>query len=152
MPIGTVLVSLAVGLGLSLVGLKQRRKLRASLSWQQVAGTVVSASVEQGETGNSEDGYSTSFTPTVRYSYQAGATTHTGSRISHSVESYTSRQKAQSVLDAYPAGGPVAVYVDPARPGDSVLVRAAKGSVFLLWVGVTILLLTVAAVIKGAWK
>ncbi|MBI4874737.1 MAG: hypothetical protein HY822_08895 [Acidobacteria bacterium] len=47
-----------------------------------------------------------------------------------------------------PVGTPVAVYFDPRKPAESVLVRQAPGSGFILWLGLGILVLVVAALFR----
>lgn len=101
MPIAATLVALALGLGLFLVGLKQRRTLRASLNWPQVTGTVTATQIEQGETGNSEDGYSATFTPYVHYRYEVNGAQFAGSRLAICVRSYASSKQAQKQIAAY---------------------------------------------------
>ena len=143
-----VVVAVIVGLGLFLLGLYQRRKLRASLSWPQTTGTVFATDITETESGNSEDGYSTSFSPEVRYQYEVKGAVYTGTRIGFTGRSYNRPIRAQEVLAAYPVRSQVAVYFNPQKPGDSVLVRQAPGSSVILWVGLGILVLVVAALFR----
>ncbi len=116
-----VVVSILLGglsLGLPAYELHYRRKLRASLSWPQVTGTISRAGVE-GSVGT----YGSSIVARVTYQYEADGRPYEGTRISFSQARYSSKKEAQAALDPYPVNSAVTVYFDPAKPADAVLVR-----------------------------
>lgn len=148
MPVAPAILCAAIGLGLFLIGFYQRRKLRASLSWPQVMGTVTRNTLEKYET-HDDDGYSLRYSPRVEYQYVAGGVSHTSTRLALSQTSYADPKKAQAELDRFPPGAQVAVYFDPRKPSYSVLIRQARGSGFLLWAGLIMLVVVLAALVKG---
>ncbi len=148
MPVATYLVGAALGIGLLLLGLHQRRKLMASMNWPQTMGTVTKAAISVTEGGDAEDGYTISYSPEVQYYYVVNGQAFYGTCIAHVGRSYANQAQAQAALARYPVNSPVAVYFDPMKPSDAVLVRAAPGSNFLVWAGAIIVALVVAALLK----
>ena len=74
MSVAPTILGTAIGLFLFLVGLHQKRKLNASMTWPQVTGTIAKTEIAKNESGNSDDGYQTSYTPqfgarVVRYTF-----------------------------------------------------------------------------------
>jgi Protein of unknown function (DUF3592) len=152
LPVAATVFALLLGVGLILLGLHQRRKVRASFSWPYVLGTVVHTSIAQSESGNSEDGYSTSFSPVVHYQYFVPNAWYTGTRIGFSSRSYDRPHKAQAELARYPMNSQVYVFFNPQKPTDSVLAREAPGSNVGLWIGIAITAVVIAAAIASILK
>jgi hypothetical protein len=80
--------------------------------WPCIAGTVVSASVQVGTSGNTRTEQ-----PLVFYAYQVDGQRFQGSRLSFTGEP----MPANAVVDHCPAGSAVRVFYDPADPGNSTL-------------------------------
>ncbi len=104
-----------------------RRKLRASLGWPQVTGTISRAELE-GSIGT----YGSTIWARVEYDYEAYGVPHVGTRIGFDKVRYSSKKEAQATLDRYPVNSTVTVYFDPAKPADSVLVRERRSRMPLI--------------------
>ena len=124
--------------------------VKASKSWPSVSGRVVHTSchekVIKGEDSASD---TTLYIPLIQYEYQVGGQTHRGTRIALSEESCASSEKAFELLGAFPVGHPVNVFYDPAKPGDAVLQRRAKGNVFVAVAGWVLVVVGIAALFNG---
>jgi hypothetical protein len=148
MPAVAVVLVVVLGGGLFALGLYQRRKLQASLSWPQAVGRVTWTGIKESESGNSEDGYSTTFSPEVVYQFEAHGAVYTGSRIGFVSTGHGNPAKAAAVLAGYPVNSPVTVYFNPQKPSDCVLVRRASGSSVIMWVGAAMVVLAVASLFR----
>ena len=106
------------------------RAVKASKSWPSVSGRVVHTSCRE-EVIKGEESETTVYVPLIQYEYQVGGQTHRGTRIALSEENCASSEQAFELLGAFPAGHPVTVFYDPAKPGDAVLQRRDKANVFV---------------------
>ena len=137
------------GACLVLLGLWELRKLRASMSWPQVTGTIVFAGLKERLT-DGEDGLNRNwYTPRVQYQYVVDGVTLVGSRIAHLRRGYARPRKAQAELALYTIGSPVVVYFNPRKPADAVLVRKAPRANVILCAGIIILLAVLAAALPA---
>src|SRR5512133_3281629 len=130
------LILVVVGVGLFLLGWFQFRKAQASQSWPAVAGRIVAAKVlSETSQGDEDSADSTTYYPAVQYEYQVGSATFHGNRIAFGRRGYAMPKTAEKVLQAFPVGGSVQVFHDPARPGDSVLERKSSTGLPLMIIG-----------------
>ncbi len=118
------------------VGLRQRIQARASQSWPQVMGKVANAALMK-------DGDGMAVEAAVEYAYSVNGISYKGKRLRFGGW-YRRRALIQADLERYQPGFEVAVFYNPDKPSDAVLVREAKGT--LLWILVGILMTVVAAV------
>jgi hypothetical protein len=138
-----------VGAGLLLIGLMQRRKVRASQSWSRTTGKVYESTVQsEFSRGSGDDPDSWSYYPVVRYQYWTGSEWLCGDRIRFDRHGYGSPGQAQAALAPYPVGAQVEVFFDPAAPSQAVLIRSASTGWVLSAIGAAILLLAVIAALK----
>jgi hypothetical protein len=121
--------------------------VKASKSWPSVPGRVVHTSYRE-EVIKNED-TEISYVPLIQYEYQVGGQTHRGTRIAFFEQSCASSEKAVELLGAFPVGHPVTVFYDPAKPGDAVLERRDKGSVFVAVAGWVLVVVGIAALFNG---
>lgn len=102
-----------VGLAIAAYGLAVLERARRSASWPSTPGVVTESGVTRGDDSHS---------PSVAYTYTAGGAPRRGTglvvgpTVASSTEDYAVRRLAR-----YPVGAAVAVYYDPAAPGDAVL-------------------------------
>ena len=148
MPLIPAVILAVVGVVLTLFGWWKRRKLQASLSWPQVAGTIIGGGIEKSRQRDDDGGYSASYTPKVQYRYLAEGVTIIGSSIAHVERRYDSHRKAEAELALYPVDSPVVVYFNPQKPSEAVLVRKAPGAIIFLCAGIIILAVDVVAALK----
>lgn len=125
-------MNLLMGLGLlaggiitSVVFWRTWRLARASVRWPTVPGVILysgtkSASVLRGGPATVAD---------VRYRYDVDGRSYEGTRISVGQYGTGGGGHARAESARYPQGNDVAVYYDPAKPGESVL--EPGGAVFL---------------------
>ena len=135
-----------IGLGVFLLGVFKVRKLRASQSWAVAMGTIVESSVQESFNRGSDDlPDSWSYTPVIRYQFQAQGQTIVGDRSGFDRKSYSKKPDAQAVVARYPRGAQVNVFFDPEKPADSVLQRTSGSAWVFVVVGLVALLLAAAA-------
>jgi hypothetical protein len=109
---------------------------------------VVWTGIGESQSGNSDEGYSTSYSPDIRYHYAVNGVTYTGTRIGHVGRSFANPKQAAAILERYPVNQVAPVFFNPAKPQDAVLVREAPGSNFILWAGIAILAIVIVAAFK----
>ena len=83
-------------------------------TWSTIDGSIVQAAVSVSSGGR------TSHRPTVVYSYQVGSAKYENDNI-WVVDFSTTLADARKLVDAYPRGMGVRVYVDPENPERSIL-------------------------------
>ena len=138
-----------IGALLLAFGLLQMRKLRASQSWVSSVGTIVETGVEETfRRDDADEPDSLTFTPRVRYQFQAGGQTYGGNRIRFDSTGYGNPKRAEQELTRFPVGGPVQVFFDPAKPSDNVLERKSNGAWLLTAIGGAVVLLALVAALR----
>jgi hypothetical protein len=85
--------------------------------WQQTTGTIVTTTVTSRKTKGGRR-----YRATVTYEYQAAGETRTGSTIVVDESEGPSFRSESAARSAFPQGGSVPVYVDPADPTNAALV------------------------------
>jgi hypothetical protein len=144
------LVAFLVGALLLWLGWRNRQRVNASMSWPYVAGRVISASVSESYSqGDAETPDSTSYSPVVEYEYMVGQQLYRGNRLAFQDKSYSNWKQASAVLQSFPVGGPIWVFHDPLNPANCVLDRTAHSNNFMLIVGIVLVVVALAAAIKG---
>jgi Protein of unknown function (DUF3592) len=114
----------------------------ASVSWPTVSGVVDRSWIQ---TNFNKDG-NTTYSPCVRYSFNAGGKEHHSHRIAWGGQAQKAIiTEAQQVVARYPTGSPVKVYYNPKKSGQSVLEPNEKGGLTVL----TILWITLVIVGVG---
>jgi hypothetical protein len=131
------------------LGLKNRKRVQASMSWPSVQGCILSATVTESVTRGDEDtADSTSYSPALVYEYAVAGQSYRGNRISFQDRNFSSYDKASAVLGGFPVGGAVQVFHDPRKPANCVLERKAHSNNFLLIVGIIMIVVAIAAFFK----
>lgn len=102
-------------------------KVRRASSWAQAPGRIVRSQMAVRRPPEGNEIGTVVNVPAVTYSFSVGGVTYQGTRVSLG---NISGKYAQEALARYPVGKTVAVFYDPADPGDCVLERdAPKGAV-----------------------
>jgi hypothetical protein len=134
----------AVGIGLIVFGLRDRKKAKATETWPTANGTILSARLDQQTRTERNQGRTytrTSYTPIIEYTYTVGGQTHQGSRIFPGTSMSYDHGTAQNIVNRYQPGAAVTVHYDPGDPTQAVLETKAKGgNLFLILGGVFALL------------
>ena len=102
---------------------RQYRRAKETLGWNEVDGTVTWAAVVEERRDQGAETERTVYAPEIRYSYEAGGLRHEGSRVFLGDEWSEMEGTAREIVEAYPPGARVKVYVDPAHTGGAVLRR-----------------------------
>jgi hypothetical protein len=130
----------AVGIGLVVFGLRERKKAKATETWPTANGSILSSRLDQQTRTERNQGRTytrTSYTPIIEYTYTAGGQTYQGSRIFPDASMSYDHGTAQGIVNRYQPGAPVAVHYDPGDPAQAVLETKAKGgNLFLILGGV----------------
>lgn len=112
--IGTLFCSAFLGTGLLVffAGLWQLRRIAASPSWPTVKGEITHAAITEGSEHCGAH---------VKYAYVVKGEKLEGSSISHYDVFYNDRDYALAVLERFPVGRQVQVYVNPDDPAETFL-------------------------------
>lgn len=142
------LIFILVGAGLSWWGWTILQNARSSASWPSVQGQITSSLVDYSTDAEGGDSYS----PQVAYAYAVNGRSYEGQTIKFGENSYSSKRKAQAILDRYPNGQRIAVFYDPTQPDKAVLEPGVSGGSYivlgigLLFVFISLLVVVFAAV------
>lgn len=124
-----------LALFLLVIGLRGRRKARASQNWPRTMGRVLAAYVEPRRSSNSSGSSSTSYYPVVLYEYNADGQPLQSRRISFGMEVGTGwAGPAEKKIANYAPGSMVEVYYNPENPQEAVLETSAPASKWLFLV------------------
>lgn len=117
------LVFTVVGIVLIVRSQQDKTKIKQSLNWPSVDGTVIESRVMT----TTDDEGSNLYRPYIKYEYEAGGTKQTNDKFSMGmVYSASNIKKSEETVARYPVGRAVKVYVNPANPAESALEQ--KGS------------------------
>lgn len=143
------------------------RGAKASMRWRPVDGEIIWSMVEERNTpwyarrrrrNYLVDQEPVQYRPVIRSRYQIGTRQYEGQRVYFGADEWLAQPaQSQGLTALYPLGKKVRVFVDPARPTETVLERArdhaAKRSMWwaLLYCTFTALFLW-AAFSRGLWS
>jgi len=135
----TVMAVLAVGaidlvasIGLMVFALTLPRRIAAAQHWPLTQATVVASHVRATGRG--------AYVPLIQYRYAVQGETHESSLYRFGGWATRTRAEAEAAVAAHPAGGPIEVRYDPARPAFAVISASGDQRAYLLraavfWVG-----------------
>ncbi len=130
----------AIGIGLLIFGLRERKKAKAAEAWPTVNGTIISSRLDQNTRTERRDGRTythTSYAPVVEYTYEVGGKTYQGNHIFPGATMSYDLGTAQNIVNRYQPGSTATVHYDPADPMEAVLeIKAKGGNLFLILGGV----------------
>lgn len=127
--------SLSIGAIALLIGFFSWRHARRQLGWEAVPGRVCIAEVAMVGTRY--------FRPRIEYTYEHGGRQFRGAKVRSLLVLANWRGPAERLLDKYPFGSPVTVFVNPEDPRDSVLERGGDAKFFPLMLVVSAIFLIV---------
>lgn len=143
-----------VGVAAAVNGVIQGRRRSAAARWPSVPGKILASEVKvemkqwSGAEGGTET--QTTFTPRVRYAYDAGGQRRESERIFAAVGTVDVKEApARALVARYPAGADVRVLVDPADPATAALEAGAQGTVGGLYVFAAVFMV-LGVVVAGA--
>ena len=91
----------------------------AARGWPRVDGTITWSELEEGK---DEDDGSPVYRANVQYTYTFGEAEHIGYRSAMGADEWGQLRSSRSrIVDKYPVGKGVRVYVNPSRPSESLL-------------------------------
>jgi hypothetical protein len=143
------LVFIGAGILLIIRSRQDKDKLRQSMSWPSVDGTVLESRVIASASTDDEGGVDT-YRPYVKYEYEAGGTQYTNDKLRLGMVFSTSKLKtSQEAVTRYPVGRSVRVFINPANPADSVLEQKGSSTTALV-IGIVLLAVGLCVGIPGA--
>ncbi len=119
-------VLLLIGAIFLIIGLVALKRARVSQSWPAIPGVVLSSTVVEHESTDSDGGSSVSYEPKVEYTYNVMGQTYTARRIAYGANSFDYR-KAAEIAARYPVGAQVNVHYNPDKVKDATLETSAAG-------------------------
>lgn len=117
------------------------RRVLAMRGWQRTTGRVIAAAVREQavrvpvKTSASRYRDALRYGPAVRYQYQVGGAVYEG----HAIDSFelallsSEASDVEKYLRRYPLGQPVAVFYNPANPGEAVLNPRPGLALVIVW-------------------
>jgi hypothetical protein len=123
-----------IGPGMVFYGLRQRSKLRASAAWPRVDGRITKSAIEKDSDGDDAD-------VSVEYAYSVKDVSYLGKRVRFGGWN-AMPQNLQAELDRYRPGTAVAVFFDPDKPSEAVLMRDTDGSRWWIWLGILMIVMS----------
>lgn len=134
---------MVVGVGLVAVGVARVGRAVASERWDRVPGTIVRSEVTAHGVG-ADRVHRLEFS----YEYAVGDRTHRSSRVGFTpLWRRDPPERTARLVQRYPAGSPVGVYVDPRDPDRSVLEPGAAAGMLLVPVTGVVLVLVGAVLV-----
>ena len=126
-------IATLIGLGGVLVTVWNINQDRASESWPEVAGEIITSRIGSSTShtsggANKMSSSDTDYSVEVRYRYEVEGQSYEGHRLRFRSNSYDRRSDAEKEQRQFPEGKRVLVYYHPEKPGRSVLVRGTKGN------------------------
>ena len=126
-----------------------------SWDWPRVEGKVLSHNIltyRSTSKNRNSNSSSTTYTPSVLYKYSVNRDVFENDTVQF-LRKYSSRSKAEKVLEEYPVDSAVVVFHNPDDPGDAVLVPGIDEKsrlVLNIFTGVTVLLIFL--ILLAWWK
>ena len=124
-----MVVFLAAGIGISILGWSVLQNARISESWPVTDGEIISSNVR---VDTDDDG--TSYYGDVTFRYVVNDVVYTSDNVSFGQYGSSDRDLAESIVSRYPAGNGVTVHYDPAAPETAVLEPGVTWSSYLMLV------------------
>ena len=159
--VGTVvlLFLLVAGGGLAYLGYTDYKDTKSSLDNRvETDGVITSTNVverERVDKRRDRIDEKTVYSPSVEYNYTYENKTYSGDDITASEVqiNYASRGKAESLLEDYPEGENVTVYLDSRNPEDSFLEKRGSGnSLKIILIGVGFFLISLLLLVSKLFR
>lgn len=137
---------IAAGIAVVIYGGWQLSRGISSYTWPSCEGKIITSKVTMSSSHRLRDNKGISYYPDVDYEYVVDGKKYIGEKIFYGQYGSGMRDKIQKIADKYPAGKMVTVYYNPKNPGEAVLERGIRWSIFLalilglIFVGVGIIL------------
>jgi hypothetical protein len=138
-----VAIFFILGLVLLLVGIRLRGKAKAAAEWPTTTGTIISASLQENSSLDSENNTQITYEPLVQYQYSLIGQRYVGTRLSFGHMSYDYRTASKKIA-AYIPGAQVTVHYDPTDPSQSVLEPKAAGGMVMIILGALFMVIGIA--------
>ena len=138
-----VAIFFILGLVLLLIGIRQRSKAKAAAEWPTTTGTIISASLQENSSLDSDNNTQITYEPLVQYQYSLIGQRYVGTRLSFGHMSYDYRTAAKKIA-AYVPGAQVTVHYDPTDPSQSVLEPKAAGGMVIIILGTLFMVIGIA--------
>jgi len=121
------LIFTLIGGGLLFFGLKDVRSAKASHDWPHVKGVVISSALQR---YRSDDG--TTYAAEVLYQYSIQGVVYSSNQVSFGEIRTSNPSGGQKIVNRFPAGSEVSVFVNPENADESVLLPGISGGTLFL--------------------
>lgn len=145
--LGAIIVAL-VGVVFAIIGFVSRRRAALSQSWPTVSGEVLTSTIVQHHSTDSDGSSSTSFEPLVEYRYTVIGSEMIGKKIAFGANQFDFGT-AQRIIGRYPTGSAVQVHYNPDKPTEAVLETRANGGMVFLVVGIVLVIAGILIAVFG---
>jgi hypothetical protein len=119
-----------------------RGKIQSAQNWPTAPGVILSSVVQEDENRNAVGKIAVSFIPVVTYEYTLHDKTYQCERVTFGAPGYD-YINATNVVQHYPKGAQVTVYVNPDNPAEGVLSPKTATGIFSMIPGIFFIVLGV---------
>ena len=116
-------------------GARNERTAQQSRSWPTAPGRIIESRLIESTSTDSDGMTSTTYRPTIRYSYEVGGKNYQGDRLNRGMSMAYDAGTAR-IMARYPMDGTVTVYYNPASPAELALETTARGGTAMKIVGI----------------
>ncbi|MDT8391849.1 MAG: DUF3592 domain-containing protein [Lentisphaeria bacterium] len=149
----TGIIFLVVGLVVATWGGMEILKAKASQNWPTVDGRVTHSEVDQHRetsTNNNSSRRETKYTANIHYTYDYEGASYTGKRVCFGGSRKGSSSMANQIVNRFPLGKTVEVYVDPAKPATACLEPGVTAMAYIpLGIGVIFAVVGLGITVAG---
>ena len=132
-----------IGIVLIVLYFRNKNKAKASETWPQAEGRVVSTNIRVDEMDD-EESSRIRYVPEVHFEYEIEGMTFEGKRIAFGSDpSFGMRKKAVEYLEQYPQDRVVTVFYNPENPGEGVLSQKMRSMTAGLIVGIVMVIMMI---------
>jgi len=127
---------LLLGVALLVVAGRNERKAAESRTWPTAQGRIVESRMIESTSTDSDGMTSTSYKPSIRYTYKVGGKEHEGDRLNRGMNLAYDLGTARRIIGRYPQEATVDVFYNPSAPAESALETKAQGGTIMRTIGV----------------
>jgi hypothetical protein len=142
-------VLLLIGVGLVAFAARNQRRADESKAWPTSQGRILESKLVESTSTDSDGMESTSYTPTVRYSYEVAGKTYESDRLNRGAAMGLGLGAARNIVGRYPAGATATVHYNPDSPAEAALETTAQGGTVLRIMGILLVVLGVLCAATG---
>ena len=149
LPLIFAAIFVMLGAAVLYFGARNERTAKQSASWPTAQGRIVESRLIESTSTDSDGMTSTSYKPSIRYTYEVGGKKYQGDRLNRGMGMAYDAGTARGIMARYPMDGAVTVYYNPAAPAEAALETTARGGTVIKIVGIVLLVVGVLCGLSG---